>query len=283
MKKFIIGLLVLAFYSPAFSQNYTTYTEQHILNGVYRPSNESLLVTLGGLSPVGSQLTTNYIWIGDATGLAHEAILSGDVMIDSGAVSAIGAGKVTNAMLAGSIATTKIAAGSLPATVIASSIALSSVLDGSLVTVSASKISAGSLGGSVIASSIALNSVLSGSVVSLVPSKISAGSLPATVIASSVSYGAIVDSNLAGSITPTKITGTAAVLGANSFTAAQTIVGGVVLSTSATSGLVCHYLGAYVTLPATAVECDTAYQSIDHKLYIATQTVTSSIGWKSVW
>lgn len=108
MKKIISLLLMTAFTLPVFSQNYTSYTEQHIMNGVYRPSNESLLVTLGGLVPVGSMLTTGYIWIGDSTGLANEFAVSGDITLSELGVVAIGSGKVTNAMLAGGITSDKL-------------------------------------------------------------------------------------------------------------------------------------------------------------------------------
>ena len=106
-----------------------------------------------------------------------------------------------------------------------------------------------------------------------------AGKIPAI---SSTYFASLAGTNLTD-IPPAGITGTAAVLGANSFTAAQSIIGGVNISTSASSSLICHYLGAKVTLPATGSECDTVYQSSDHTLYVATQTVTSSVGWKAVW
>jgi hypothetical protein len=106
------------------------------------------------------------------------------------------------------------------------------------------------------------------------------GKIPAL---SSTYFASLAGTNLTG-IPPAGITGTAATLGGNSFTAAQSVIGGVGISTSATSSLICHYKGAYVSLPTTgATECDTAYQISDHTLYVATKTVSAATDWKSCW
>jgi len=67
-------------------------------------------------------------------------------------------------------------------------------------------------------------------------------------------------------------------------TAAAPAFLGVSVSTSATSSVACKFKGAYVTLPtSSANECDMAYQTSDHALYIATETVTGATSWKAVW
>lgn len=91
-----------------------------------------------------------------------------------------------------------------------SSLQLANLSGASLTTLTAANISAGSLGSSVIASSLAVNSVYA---------------------------------NALQAIDPSKITGTAAILGANSFTAAQSVVGGVSISSSATSSSPLNFKG----------------------------------------
>ena len=53
-------------------------------------------------------LTSAYIWVGNGSNAATAVSMSGDVTITNGGVTAIGSGKVTNAMLAGSIAASKL-------------------------------------------------------------------------------------------------------------------------------------------------------------------------------
>ncbi len=59
-------------------------------------------------TPVGTALTSASIWVGSGSNLAAEVVVSGDVTITNAGVTAIGAAKVTNAMLAGSIAASKL-------------------------------------------------------------------------------------------------------------------------------------------------------------------------------
>jgi len=69
----------------------------------------------GGLSSVsGSALADGYLWIGNSAGVATAVLLSGDVTVSDSGVMAIGAGKVTNTMLAGSIDLTTKVTGILP-------------------------------------------------------------------------------------------------------------------------------------------------------------------------
>jgi hypothetical protein len=51
---------------------------------------------------------------------------------------------------------------------------------------------------------------------------------------------------------------------------------GVSVSSSTSSSYSCKFHGAYVTLVTTANECDTAYQTSDHKMYVATAAVTAT-------
>lgn len=58
-----------------------------------------------------TKLADGTIWIGDGTGVVSPRTLTGDVTVSNTGVTAIGASKVTNGMLAGSIAWTKLATG----------------------------------------------------------------------------------------------------------------------------------------------------------------------------
>ena len=112
----------------------------------------------------------------------------------------------------------------------------------------------------------------------LTAANISAGSLGASVICSSVAVGKVENSALAGSISPAKITGTAAILGANSFTAAQSVVGGVVASTSATSGSSLTLGGSVVTLSTMPVRAGIIYtQTSDQTVYMSTRAYTENV------
>lgn len=71
-------------------------------------------VTITGTSPVGSSLTSGSLWIGNGSNVAAAVAMSGDVTITNAGVTAIGALKVTNAMLAGSIDLTAKVTGILP-------------------------------------------------------------------------------------------------------------------------------------------------------------------------
>ena len=65
-------------------------------------------VTISGTSPAGSSLGSAKIWVGNDSDLAAEKAMTGDVTITNAGVTAIGPAKVTNAMLAGSIADGKL-------------------------------------------------------------------------------------------------------------------------------------------------------------------------------
>jgi hypothetical protein len=58
-----------------------------------------------GLSPT---LTSGYVFVGNGSNVATGVAMSGDITITSGGITAIGSGKVTNAMLAGSISASKL-------------------------------------------------------------------------------------------------------------------------------------------------------------------------------
>ncbi|MCX6250517.1 MAG: hypothetical protein NTX61_07180 [Bacteroidetes bacterium] len=67
-----------------------------------------------GVSPDGSSLLSGKIWLGNSSNVAAPVTPSGDVTIDNTGVTSIGAGKVTNSMLAGSIDLTSKVANILP-------------------------------------------------------------------------------------------------------------------------------------------------------------------------
>jgi hypothetical protein len=70
--------------------------------------------SISGVSPVGSSLSSGNILVGSASNLAVNVAVSGDVTIGNTGVTAIGATKVTNAMLAGSIDLASKVTGTLP-------------------------------------------------------------------------------------------------------------------------------------------------------------------------
>ena len=129
----------------------------------------------------------------------------------------------------------------------------------------ASQVAAGSLGSGVIASSITLSAMygaptLTGTNITGIPAaSIDAGSLGGSVIASSVAAGVVTDANLAGSISPSKITGTAAILGANTFTSTQTLDNGGIMFT--TDGQ--NNIGAY-------------HDNRPYKIYVASQVIVGN-------
>lgn len=154
--------------------------------------------------------------------------------------------------------------------------------------VPAASIAAGSLGASVVASSIAANTVTPLKVaagtysnINLPAANVAAGSLGASVIASSIAVGAVQNAALAGSIAPAKVTGTAAILGANTFTGAQAVQAKVTVSTSATSGDSLCFVGAVASLPTTGYSrgCLAYLTSDPTKLYISTETVAGTYSW----
>jgi hypothetical protein len=70
--------------------------------------------TITGTSPVGSALTSGKIIVGDGSNLAVAVTPAGDVTITNAGATAIGAGKVTNDMLAGAVNLTTKVTGTLP-------------------------------------------------------------------------------------------------------------------------------------------------------------------------
>lgn len=68
------------------------------------------------------------------------------------------------------------------------------------------------------------------------------------------------------------ITGAPAITGNPSVTGAASVVGSISVSSSATSGSAMCFKGSYVTVPTAGVEGCLAYQTSDHKLYVATAT-----------
>ncbi|MBA4276889.1 hypothetical protein [Flavobacterium sp.] len=70
--------------------------------------------TISGATPIGSALTSAQIIVGNGSNLAAAVAMSGDVTINNAGVTTIGAGKVSNAMLAGGIDLTTKVTGVLP-------------------------------------------------------------------------------------------------------------------------------------------------------------------------
>lgn len=64
--------------------------------------------SIAGVSPVGSSLTSGNLIVGNGSNIAASVAMSGDITLSNTGVTAIGALKVTNAMLAGSIAASKL-------------------------------------------------------------------------------------------------------------------------------------------------------------------------------
>ena len=67
-----------------------------------------------GVSMVGSTLTAGKIILGNASNIANAVSMSGDISINDAGVTTIGAGKITNSMLAGNIDLTSKVTGILP-------------------------------------------------------------------------------------------------------------------------------------------------------------------------
>ena len=70
--------------------------------------------TISGASPIGSELTSAQIIVGNGSNLAAAVAMSGDVTINNAGETTIGAGKVSNTMLAGGIDLTTKVTGVLP-------------------------------------------------------------------------------------------------------------------------------------------------------------------------
>lgn len=68
------------------------------------------------------------------------------------------------------------------------------------------------------------------------------------------------------------VNGDVSMTGAPSITGSPDVIGELTVSTASTSGTSLCFKGAYVTLPSAGTEGCVAYQSSDHKLYIATAT-----------
>ncbi|PIU17826.1 MAG: hypothetical protein COT18_11980, partial [Elusimicrobia bacterium CG08_land_8_20_14_0_20_59_10] len=165
------------------------------------------------ITPVGAALQAGYIWVGDSTNKAAEVGVSGDISLSTAGVAAIGTGKVTNLMLAGSIedgklnqltsankvALSALEAGTLAADVVASSVGANGVRPGSIeagaivnadigtaAAIAISKLATtGALGANVIVSSIAVNAVYAGALAAnaVTTAKIADGTIIAADIA----------------------------------------------------------------------------------------------------
>ena len=160
---------------------------------------------------------------------------------DYAALAANATNAVTAANLTGNIFTTQIYAGDLPTNVIAQAIKAGSYLNDVKVSSAmyadnaATAAYAVNAGDAVNATNAVTAANLTGNIFT---TQISAGSLGGSVIASSIAVDAIVDANISAvaAITPSKIAGTAAILGANTFTGKQTMSGGLLVTPAALPG-----------------------------------------------
>jgi hypothetical protein len=84
----------------------------HVVGNIYASGNITCGGSCGGASL--PSLTSGYIWVGNGSNVATGVAVSGDITITNAGVTAIGSGKVTNAMLAGSIDLTAKVTGALP-------------------------------------------------------------------------------------------------------------------------------------------------------------------------
>jgi len=93
------GLVTISYITPLSSGTSSTY-----LNGLLLMDNTVPLTAI-------EQIASGNIVVGNGSNIAESVAMSGDVTISASGVTAIGATKVTNAMLAGSIARTKLDSG----------------------------------------------------------------------------------------------------------------------------------------------------------------------------
>ena len=130
-----------------------------------------------------------------------------------------------------------------------------------------------------IPGTLTVTGAITGTASAVAASGVTAGALASTVIASSIAVNAVRDASLYGSITPSKITGTAAILGANSFTAGQTVIGSVSVSSSATSAYTLRNCGAIITLSTmTITDGCIVRQTSDNSVWLSTRTVVPTDG-----
>lgn len=104
-----------------------------------------------GASGLSSALNSGYIFVGNGSNVATGVPMSGDISIDNTGLTAIGSGKVTNTMLAGSIAYSKLTlTGAILNADLAGSIAASKLIGSDIATVGT--ITSGTWNGTVISS-----------------------------------------------------------------------------------------------------------------------------------
>ena len=211
-----------------------------------------------------------------AAGDLLNTVIASSVAVDGIYANAIQANAVTDAKIATGITSSKltgalpaisgasltsltaanIAAGSLLNTVIASSVAVDGIYTNAI---QASAVTDAKIATGITSSKLtgALPAISGASLTSLTAANIAAGSLLNTVIASSVAVdgiytnaiqaNAVTDAKIATGITPSKITGTAAVLGANVFTGVQTYGSGASITAAANINEVQIATSVYIT------------------------------------
>ena len=163
---------------------------------------------------------------------------------------------VSGSKVSGGIPAASIASGSLGAGVIASSVAVDGIYTNAI---QANAVTDAKIATGITSSKLtgALPAISGASLTSLTAANIAAGSLLNTVIASSVAVdgiytnaiqaNAVTDAKIATGITPSKITGTAAVLGANVFTGVQTYGSGASITAAANINEVQIATSVYIT------------------------------------
>ena len=313
-KLLLIGIAALAFSAPANAVNVsfaglgTTFTiDAGTMTVLYDDAAVRLstgVITVNLNAEIAARIAADAAIAVDTTSISNAKVakagdtMTGNLIVSNSSVSVTGTG-IFQGSGAGltAIPAASIAAGSLGSSVVASSIAANTVLPSKVaagtyttITLPAANVAAGSLGANVIASSVAVGSVQDEAIVAVSGSKvtagvaaanIAAGSLPADVIVSSYALASIPNAALAGSIAPAKITGTAAILGANTFTGAQAVQNTVTVSTAATSVDSLCFVGAVDSLPITGYGrgCLAYLTSDPTKLYISTEAVVGAFSW----
>lgn len=162
-------------------------------------SNWAILENNLTYTPLNASLNDGQIYIGNSSNIGTARTLSGDVTVSNLGVTAIGSGKVTNAMLAGSIAYSKLSLSS-------------SIVNGDVSASAAIAYSKLNLSGSVVNADVSTSAAIAYSKLNLSGSIVNAdiGTSAAIAYSKLNLTGAILNADLAGSIAISKlsITGT---------------------------------------------------------------------------